>query len=293
MKVLVLGATGTVGRAVVPALLERGAQVAALTRSAGRAGALPAAVEVRVGDLTQPYGVADGFAQVDGVFLLNPVSQTELQEGLVALHWARVHRVSHLVYLSVQYVERAPHIPHFASKIAIEQAIKASGLPYTILQPNNYFQNDYWFKDALLQHGVYPQPIGDAGINRVDVRDIAAAAASAFAGGAGNRTYVLGGPDSLTGADTATIWAKHLRRPIVYAGNDLDAWERQSLQLMPDWMVFDLRIMYAYFQRNGLRNDAGEREATEALIGRPLRRFEEFAAETGALWRGELAGAAL
>ena len=90
MKVLVLGATGSVGSAVVQTLLKGGASVAALTRSAEKAKALPAGVEGRIGDLNDPYHVGAAFKGVDAVFLLNAVSSTETQEGLFALEWGEV-----------------------------------------------------------------------------------------------------------------------------------------------------------------------------------------------------------
>ena len=62
--------------------------------------------------------------------------------------------VGWLAYLSVHNVDAAPHLPHFGSKIAVEIAIKASGVPFTILRPNNFHQNDSWFKDAMLKYGV-------------------------------------------------------------------------------------------------------------------------------------------
>ena len=63
-------------------------------------------------------------------------------------------------------VDRAPHLPHFGAKLPIEAAIKASGIAYTIVRPNNFYQNDYWYKDAMLQYGVYPQPLGGVGLSR-------------------------------------------------------------------------------------------------------------------------------
>ena len=104
MKVLVLGATGSVGSAVVQALLKDGASVAALTRSAEKAKKLPAGVESRIGDLNEPYQVGDAFKGMGAVFLLNAVSSTETQEGLFALEWAKRHGVKKLVHLSVQNV---------------------------------------------------------------------------------------------------------------------------------------------------------------------------------------------
>jgi hypothetical protein len=90
--------------------------------------------------------------------LLNAVSPTETHEGLMAVNSARMAGVKRIVYLSVADLEKAPHLPHFGSKMAIEHVIKTSGIAYTILRPNNFFQNDCWFKEALMVYGVYPQP---------------------------------------------------------------------------------------------------------------------------------------
>ncbi|MDO8681310.1 MAG: NmrA family NAD(P)-binding protein [Acidobacteriota bacterium] len=286
MKVLVLGATGSVGSVVVQNLLKAGASVVALTRSADKAKNLPAGVEARIGDLNDPYQVGDAFKGVEAVFLLNAVSSTETQEGLFALEWVKRHGVKKLVHLSVQHVDRAPHLPHFAGKIAIEMAIKQSGIDFTILQPNNFYQNDYWFKDVMLQYGAYPQPLGSVGTDRVDIRDIADAAAKALeGGGASGKTVILAGPSSETGASTAATWSKHLGKPIAYLGDDLEAWEQGSLKYLPPWMVFDFKMMYAWFQQHGLKAGAGEREATEKLLGHPMRTFDAFAKETASQWK--------
>jgi len=286
MKVLVLGATGSVGSAVVQTLLQGGASVAALTRSAEKAKALPAGVEGRIGDLNDPYKVAASFKDVDAVFLLNAVSATETQEGLFALECAKLQGVKKLVHLSVQHVDRVPHLPHFASKIVIESAIRQSGLDYTILQPNNFYQNDYWYKDAMLQYGVYPQPLGSLGWDRVDIRDIADAAAKALDGDAASgKTVILAGPTSETGASAAATWSTYLGKPIAYAGDDLEVWEQQNLKYLPPFMVFDFKMMYRWFQEHSLKAAPGEREVAEKLIGHPMRSFDGFVKETAATWK--------
>ena len=283
MNVLVLGGTGTVGSQVVRELLGRGADVSVLTRDVKKA--LAAGVKPVAGDLLDPSTIRSAFAGYGAVFLLNAVSATECHEGLMAVNGCRLGGVKKVVYLSVQDADKAPHLPHFGAKLPIETAIKASKIPFTILRPNNFYQNDVWYKDAMLGYDDYPQPFGDAGLSRVDVRDIAEAAALALTTDAAtNETVNLVGPDVLTATGTAATWGGVLGRKIAYGGNDLDAWEKASLAYMPAFMVFDFRLMYAYFQEKGLKATPADVERLTALLGHPPRRFDEFAAETARAW---------
>lgn len=285
MHVLVTGGTGTVGSQVVRELVSRKADVSVLTRDRSRASKLPAGVKTVEGDLTKPATVRRVFDGVGAVFLLNSVSQTESHEALLALTGMRLANVQRVVYLSVQDVDKAAWLPHFGSKVGVEAALKVSGLPYTILRPSNFFQNDYWFKDVILQYGIYPQPLGATGVSRVDVRDIAeAAAVTLLSSGHEGQTYDLVGPEAVTGESTTRTWSRVLGKEIKYAGDDLDAWEKQQLQYLPDWMVFDFREMYAYFQKHGLKASAAAIERQSQLIGHAPRSFDAFAEETAAAW---------
>jgi uncharacterized protein YbjT (DUF2867 family) len=285
---LVLGGTGTVGSAVVRGLLEKGETVRVLTRSAEKAKSLPAGATAVVGDLNDPTTYPQVFTRdIEGLFLLNAVSATELQEGLCALNEARQAGVKRLVYLSVHDVTKGPHIPHFASKIAMEGAIRGSGVPYTILQPNNFFQNDVWFLDVITKHGIYPQPIGPTGISRVDVRDIAAAAVRALTGSEHvNKTYALVGPQAWTGEATAAEWGQAIGREVRYAGDDLVLWAEQQRQYLPAWMVYDFGLMYAMFQKEGLKATGAQLEETNTIVGAPPRRYQDYVAETAATLSG-------
>jgi uncharacterized protein YbjT (DUF2867 family) len=285
MKTLVLGGTGMVGSRVVAELLERGEEVRVLTRSAERVTELPAGVEGVVGDLLDPATVRSVFQGMDAAFVVNPVSTTEAHEGLMAVNGARLGGVGRVVYLSVQDVDGAPHLPHFGSKIAVETAIRASGIPWTILRPSNFYQNDYWMKDGLLQYGTYAQPLGDVGVSRVDVRDIGEMAAIALTtDGHDGKTYNVVGPEALTGVACADAWSRALGRPIAYAGDDLDAWEQMFLQYLPAWMVFDFRVMYDFFQEKGLRGTAEDVRVQTEILGHPPRSFDAFVAETAGQW---------
>lgn len=285
MKIAVVGGTGTVGGHVIRELLARGCTVRALTRGEPGRRTLPARVEAVIGNLLEPGTVSTFFRGVDGAFLLNAVSPTEAYEGLMALNGICEAEVQRLVYLSVQAPERAPHLPHYGSKLGIEAAIFASGVAHTVLRPNNFFQNDYWAKGALLTQGRYTQPIGGAGLSRIDVRDIAEAAAIALTTKRPtSECFDLAGPDVLTGTRTAEIWGEALGREVTYAGDDLVAWQREQGAYLTDWMAFDLVRMYAYFQRAGLPASQEALERLSALLGHAPRSFTSFARETAASW---------
>ena len=286
MNVLVTGGTGTVGSQVVRELLSRGAQVQVLTRDAAKASKLPAGVKAVTGDLSRVETVTRVFKGVDGVFLINTVSPTEVYEGLLSVCALRNENVKRLVYVSVHHADGAPWLPHFGGKLGVEEAVRKSGVPSTILRPNNFYQNDYFFKDALLQYGVYPQPIGDVGLHRVDVRDIAEAAAIALtSSGHEGQTYDIVGPEAHTGQSTAEVWSRALGRAIKYGGNDLEAWEKQSLQYMPDWLVYDFKHMNAYFQAKGFLASREAIDRQTKLLGHAPRSFGAFAMETAAAWK--------
>jgi uncharacterized protein YbjT (DUF2867 family) len=286
MKHLVVGGTGTVGSLVVKGLLGKGETVRVLTRSAEKAKALPQGAVPVVGDLSEPDTYGRVFSDYDSLFLLNATGPAELQEGLAAVNEAARTGAKRVVYLSIHDVEKAPAVPHFAVKVAVEHALKVKGLKPTILRPNNFFQNDYWSKDALLQYGVYPQPVGNVGLSRVDTRDIADAAVRALTeGGHEGRTYTLAGPDALGGNDCAAIYSEALGRKIVYGGDDLAAWAQSARAWLPAWAVYDYGLMYAVFQASGLKATAAQLAETEEILGRKPRNFRDFAREVAAAWK--------
>jgi uncharacterized protein YbjT (DUF2867 family) len=286
MRHLVLGGTGTVGSLVVSGLLEKGEKVKVLTRSADKAKSLPSGAEPVVGDLTAPETYGGIFRDYDTLFLLTANGPTDLLEGLAAVAEARRTKARRVVHMSVQDVEKGLDAPHFASKIAIEAALKQSGLEWTILRPNNFHQNDWWWKDVIVQHGVYPQPLGSVGVSRVDTRDIGEAAVRALTEpGHAGKTYTLAGPDALTGEDCARIFAEALGRKVVYAGDDLDAWAKAMAPYLPGWAVFDYRLMYDMFQKKGLKATPAQLEETRTIVGHAPRLFADFAKEFAAAVR--------
>lgn len=286
MKILVTGGTGNVGGAVVRELLKRGAEVRVLARKQPEAGKLPDGVEVAIGDLLDPVSVEQAMMGVDKLFLLNAVVTDELTQALIAYGIAKRVGLKHVTYLSVFKVDQFRDVPHFASKLAVESALREFGVPYTILRPGYYIQNDATLKGALTGPGVYPMPIGTAGIAAVDVRDIAEAAAiSLTEEGHEGQTYDLVGPSMITGPGNAAIWSKLLGKEIKYTGHNFDQWEEQMRAIVAGWTAYDLRMMFqGYFDR-GFESTGTEVARITKLLGHAPRSYEDFAAETAAIWK--------
>src|SRR5437867_2876901 len=121
MNILVIGGTGNVGSEVVRVLLNRKEKIRVMTSTPGKLNQLPEGVEGVVANLEQKETLPRAFAGIDGVFLNVALSKTETAQGLEAVDAAKAARVKRIVYMSVAQVDRAAHIPHFATKIPIEK----------------------------------------------------------------------------------------------------------------------------------------------------------------------------
>jgi uncharacterized protein YbjT (DUF2867 family) len=284
MKILVTGGTGHVGSEVVKELKKRKADVRILVRK--QETPPPEGVQVMVGDLLDPVSVEKALHGVDKLYLLNAVTPEELTQGLIAYGLARKLKLKHIVYHSVFRVEHFRDVPHFASKLAIESALREFDVPFTVIRPNYFFQNDASLKDPLTKAGVYPTPLGTAGISAVDIRDIAEATAIALTSdGHLGKTYNLNGPELLSGPKAASIWSRLLDKEIRYPGDNMDAFEAQMREHAPSWSAFDIRMMFQGYLERGFAAERGDLETLTELLGHSPRRYEDFAGETALAWQ--------
>jgi uncharacterized protein YbjT (DUF2867 family) len=278
-KIVVIGGTGTVGSQTVQELSKRGAEVRVMTRSADRIASLPEGVEGVTGSMLEPESLASVFAGADKLFLITPLARDETAQGIDAVDAAIAGGIRRIVYLSVHQADKALTIPHFVSKLPVEGVIRASGVEYTILRPNNFYQNDLAVLDAI-RDGIYPQPSGSVGISRVDVRDIAEAAAIALTQpGHSGKTYAVVGPRAWTGTDISELLTDHLGKPVIYTGDDLKAWAAQMRAFMPGWLLRDLKIMFQHFLHSGLLATKAEIDELTAVLGHAPRSYEAFVKE--------------
>src|SRR6202161_3708602 len=159
-------------------------------------------------------------------------------------------------------------------------------VPFTVIRPNYFFQNDATLKDPLTKAGIYPMPLGKVGISAVDIRDIAEATAVALTSdGHFGKTYNLNGPEVLSGPKVASIWSRLLGKEIRYTGDNLDAFEEQMRDHAPSWSAFDIRMMFQGYLERGFVSEPGDLEILTNLLGHAPPRYEEFAKETVLIWQ--------
>lgn len=287
MTILVTGATGRVGRHVVQQLVARGADVRVLSRDPAKAN-FPSGVKVAKGDLLDIDSLRAAFTGVNTLFLLNAVTGDEFTQALITLNIARESGVDRVVYLSVINADRFVNVPHFAVKFGAERMIEQMGFSATILRPSYFIDNDLTIKDVILNHGVYPMPIGNKGVAMVDTRDIAEIAAIELIrreqapGKLPIETINLVGPDILTGPDVAAIWSNVLGRPITYGGDDPTGFEQNLASFMPKWMAYEMRLMVERFVRDGMIPEDGDVARLTKMLGRPLHSYRNFATQIAA-----------
>jgi len=249
-SVLVTGATGQQGGAVVRALIARGHRVKAISRRPESDGAkrlAAAGVEVVAGNLDDGASVVKAAEGVDTIFLMGNSyeagADAETRQGIAAADAAKAAGIGHLIYSSVADADKKTGIPHFDSKYLVEKHIAGLGIPYTISAPVAFMENTVapWAIDGLRQ-GVYAAALPPARVlQQVTIDDIGAFVATL----AERREQVFGkrfdiAGDELSGAQQAKILSEVLGRPITYRELPIAAIRQQSedTALMFEW--FDL-----------------------------------------------------
>ena len=291
MTILVTGSTGLIGSHVVALLAAQGADVHALSRTPEKRQFPPGVTAVK-GDFQDVDSMRAAMAGARTLFLLNTVAADEITQALIALNLAREAGIERIVYLSVMHCDRFTDVPHFTGKHTVERMIGQLGMHATILRPAYFMQND----DALIQsdvleRGVYPMPIGSAGISMVDAREVAEVAARHLlrrdAASEPLPTEVLDvvGPIALSGQTAAAVWSDVLGKTVRYAGDDIGPFEARFRSFAPAWMADDMRLMMARMQMDGEVGSAGAVERMQQELGTSLRSYRDYALETAERWR--------
>lgn len=275
MKILVIGATGRVGRFLVGELVAAGACVRALVRNPERAAGLDPACEVVPGDLDDPDSLRPAFAGVTQVFLLCKESARLPAHERNAVDAARDAGVERIVKLSAWGAGQGDFPLRMVRQHGrSEDLVVRSGLPYILLRPN-YFMQNLAAHAQQIQTGRLRACMGDARISMIDARDVAAVAARVLLETRHvQRAYELSGPVALRYADVAETLSRVLQRPIAYEDIEPEEAQGELLALgLPEAKVADILDVYAAY-RNGV--GAEVTDDAERLLGRAPRTLDQF-----------------
>lgn len=263
-RVLVTGAGGKTGRAVVRALAGRGARVTALVRSEEHH--VDDADEHVVADQRERSALERALEGMDAVVAIAPNlsgADRDMAEALVAA--CRTAGVGRLVLHSVVHPQLTA-MPHHTDKARAEEVVVDSGLDWTVLQPNAYLQNLASYVPAL-QEGRFPVPydpgVGSAMVDLDDVAEVAARAA--LEGLARHGTLELSGPDEVTGHDVAELAGRLLGRTVVAERVDPGAFVAAS-GIADAGARERLLAMLRHYDRHGSPGDA---TVLASVLGRP------------------------
>lgn len=287
MSILVTAGTGTIGSRVVKRLKNLGLNPVTMTSSKEKAAQIGSEFS-RVATFQDEKSLENALVGMEKVVLITPASQSEVEDGIRLVQAAKRQNISHIVLLSIHNLEVGQDIPHFKSKQLIEDEIEKLNIPKTVIKANNFFQNDTWFKEAIMNFGIYPQPFGDKGLSRVDADDIALAIVNALTDESHiGKAYPLVGAESLSGIETAEIYSKVTGKKITYIGNDLDSWQKENEKYLPAWLVADWKKMYQLFQDQGLKASEEDLIAQKKILKKEPSSFTDFVKELVGQWNNQ------
>ncbi|WP_280413724.1 NmrA family NAD(P)-binding protein [Nocardia carnea] len=274
--VLVTGATGTVGSALVTALQGRGVTVRAMTRNPDRT--VPGTDTV-VADLRDPVSIAAALDGVDAAFLNSPSAEDAAALQIRFADIAHHAGVRRLVLLS-QYAAHADSPVRFLRWHAeVEAHVQELGFDHTVLRPNLYMQSLLGFAGTIAQ-GWFAAPIGDTAVSAIDSRDIADTAAVVLTGtGHTGRTYTLTGPRAVTHEQIARALADATGQDITFQDSSADQFTAALTGLLAPWQLAGLVEDYAHYARG----EAAEVHTSVAdITGHPGRDITDFARDYAA-----------
>jgi uncharacterized protein YbjT (DUF2867 family) len=275
-RILVTGATGTVGREVVTRLAGAGATVRAAARNPGMLALPEDSVEILSMDLRDPADLDRAVADVEKIFLLTPLDQTMTEVTALVVDRARAHGVEHIVRLSALGVGYPRRITLGTVHGEAERIIRASGIDWTFLRPNAFMQNfiSYW-GESIRTRKAFCVPQGQGRVSLIDVRDIAEVAVETLVGADHRgKAYALTGPAALSNYEVAEIFSTNLGRKISYQDiSKQEARDALSAQGMSEWMV---NVITELFEMSAADEAADVTDAVERLTGKTAIDFEAF-----------------
>jgi len=278
--ILVTGAGGKTGKAVLKALVARGATVRAFVRSAAHHTALKAigVHDVEVGEMDDPCAWSQAIRGTSAVYHICPnVSPHELPFAKFLVAAAATRGIRRFVYHSVLHPQ-IEAMPHHWAKLRVEEMLLASALDFTILQPTAYMQNSLAEWDRMVGDGIYrvPYPV-DTRLSLVDLNDVAEAAALVLTeAGHSGASYELVGTAPTSQIEIAKTFGHALQRAVRAEAEPIEVWNHRARNAgMGDYQRETLTKMFQAYARDGLK---GNPNVLGWLLKRPPTSLAAFAA---------------
>jgi len=268
LTILVTGATGTVGRALVHALSERGQSVRALSRDPSTA-VLPTGAEVVQGDLTDPSSLT---AALDGVSAVHLI-------GFDAPRGAGGGDALTTAPAVVEAAERAgvrrASVLHNGIPGGMDAAVQHSSLEWTVLVPVGFMANALWWAEAIRNEGEVAEPRADsrgAIVHEADIADVAATALTEA--GHGGQSYVITGPESLNVAEQVSTLAEAIGREITFR----ELSDEEAIARWRSWGFDDEAVEFMTWTWESPIGVTPS-DTVRRVTGGPGRTFSQWAAE--------------
>lgn len=281
-RILVIGATGTVGRQVVSQLITANVNIRALARNPDSAN-LPAQVEIVRGDLTIPDTLDQSLDDVDAVFLVWTAPATAVAPALARI----AKHVSRVVFLSAPHLTAHPLFqqpnPVATLHKEIERLIEASRLQWTFLRPGMFAANALsWWAPQIRAGDVVRWPYAEVPTAPIHERDIAAVAVRALCEeGHDGKDYVLTGPQSLSQSEQVNIIGAVIGRSLRFEEISPEEARRELLTVMP--LPAINMLMNAWSAAIG--EPAFVTSAVAEITGTPARTFRDWVIDHAAEFR--------
>ncbi|HXF02131.1 MAG TPA: SDR family oxidoreductase [Arthrobacter sp.] len=282
--VLVTGATGNTGGAVLDALVRRDLRVRAMVRSEADRVKLPDGVQAVIADFDDPASIAAAMVGARSAYLVTPSSERAEEQQRRFADLAAKAGLHHLVVLSQLAADEHSPVRFLRYHAAVEQHVRDLGIPYTFLRPNLFFQGLLAFARPVAAEGRFYAPVGDARVSAVDVRDIGAVAAVTLTEpGHEGATYTLTGPSAITHAQIAGALTAALGRQVNFVDVPPSAFADSLRGVLPPWQVDGLLEDYAHYRRG---EAAVVSSAVTEITGTAPRDVAQFARDYAPAFSG-------
>lgn len=288
--ILITGASGTVGRAVLEQVAKSGQKHRAMYRSKEDAAKAPAGTEAVIADFSDKPSLASALRGVESVYLVcSPIPDlVQLETNVIeASQSAGVQRI--VLNSALGAGDHPKSFPSWHRKV--EDKLKSTKMKHCILRPNSFLQNVLtYYAPSIRTQGAFYGSYGNARISYLDVRDIAVVAAKALLGGQHDgKTYELNGPEALTCAEVAEKISRHAGISARYVDIPVEAQRKAMLdQGMPAWQVTALLDLQEYYTGGKGGTVDG---VLQGLLGRAPITMDQFLKEFAVEFRSQAAKA--